>query len=221
MLARDPDQPDEELDVDAIAAYRNLSPTTLADVLGRTQVMDGGIRPLWAPMPRVAGPAFTVRCPPGDSLMLHAAIHRAAPGSVIVVEAGDVDFAVAGGNVCAVAQRRGIAAFVVDGVIRDLADVRELGFPVFARGVIPFPGGKEIVQPLNELVHCGGVDVSAGDIVVGDEEGIVVTPSALEAQVLRDAQAKMNKEAGETLDAWENAHRTRITKILEEKGFAG
>jgi 4-hydroxy-4-methyl-2-oxoglutarate aldolase len=120
-----------------VAEFKNISPTTLADVLRREQVMDAGIRPLWDSTPRVAGPAFTVRCPAGDNLMLHAAIHRAPAGSIIVVEAGDVDYAVAGGNVCAVAQRRGIAAFVVDGAIRDLGEVREMGFPVFARGVIP------------------------------------------------------------------------------------
>src|SRR4051812_45106387 len=104
--------------------FATLPPTTLADVLGRAQVMDPGIRPLWTPVPRVAGPAYTVRCPPGDNLMLHAAIYRAAPGSVIVVQSGDLDFALAGGNVCAVAQRRGVAAFVLDGLIRDLAEVR-------------------------------------------------------------------------------------------------
>ncbi len=64
-------------------------------------------------MPRLAGPAFTVSCAPADNLMLHAAIHRAAPGTVIVVQAGDAGYAVAGGNVCAVAQRNGIAGFVV------------------------------------------------------------------------------------------------------------
>src|SRR5215475_1570409 len=98
-------------------AFAATPPTTLADLLGRGQVMDIGIRPLWTPVPRLAGPAFTVKCPPGDNLMLHAAIHRAEPGSVVVVEAGDTDYALAGGNVCAVAQRRGIAGFVLDGVI--------------------------------------------------------------------------------------------------------
>lgn len=151
--------------------------------------------------------------------MLHAAIYRAAPGSVIVVEAGDVDFAVAGGNVCAVAQRRGIAAFVVDGVIRDLAEVRELGFPVFARGVIPIPGAKAAVEPLNRPVRCGGVTVNAGDVVVADEEGVVVTPLARQEEVLLAAQAKLAKEADESLDAWEQSHRARIDKILAENGF--
>jgi regulator of RNase E activity RraA len=153
--------------------------------------------------------------------MLHAAIHRAEPGSVIVVESGDVDYALAGGNVCAVARRRGIAAFVADGVIRDLAEVREMGFPVFARGVIPVPGAKAAARPLNVQVRCGGVQVSPGDIVVADEEGIVVTPRAGAEQVLLAARAKLAKDAGESLDAWETAHRTRIDELLGENGFQG
>jgi regulator of RNase E activity RraA len=204
--------------VNEFAEFLDISPTTLADVLGREQVMDIGIRPLWPSMPRLAGPAFTVRCAPGDNLMLHAAIHRAARGSVIVVEAGDVDYAVSGGNVCAVAQRRGVAGFVVDGVIRDIAEVREMGFPVFARGVIPIPGAKDVVAPLNEPVRCGGVNVAAGDHVVADEEGIVVVPAARREQVLGDAQARLAKEAGESIDDWERAHRARIDAILAERG---
>jgi 4-hydroxy-4-methyl-2-oxoglutarate aldolase len=199
--------------------FKDISPTTLADVLGREQVMDIGIRPLWSSIPRVAGPAFTVRCPPGDNLMLHAAIYRAEPGSVIVVEAGDVDYALAGGNVCAVAQRRGIAGFVTDGVIRDLSDVRELGFPVFARGVIPCPGFKAAVLPLGLPVRCGGVEVHAGDIVVADEEGIVAVPGDRRGQVLADARARLAQEAGESLDEWEQAHRARVDQILAAAGF--
>lgn len=204
-----------------VTDFTDIPPTTLADLLGRGQVMDIGIRPLWSSAPRLAGPAFTVRCPPGDNLMLHAAIHRAEPGSVVVVEAGDVDYAVAGGNVCAVAQRRGIAGFVIDGVIRDLAEIREMGFPVFARGVIPIPGVKVAVEPLGGPVLCGGVTVHAGDIVVADEEGVVVTPAARREQVLVDARAKLAKEAAQTLDAWEEAHRARIDKALAEGGFKG
>jgi 4-hydroxy-4-methyl-2-oxoglutarate aldolase len=202
-----------------ITGFKDIPTTTLADILGRDQVMSISIRPLWPSVRRVAGPAFTVRCPPGDNLMLHAAIYRASPGSVIVVESGDVDYALAGGNVCAVAQRRGVVAFVADGVIRDLAEVREMDFPVFARGVIPIPGTKKAVGPLNGQVRCGGVSVNAGDIVVADEEGIVVVPGDRQEQVLLDAQKKLAKEAGESLDAWEENHRARIDKILRENGF--
>lgn len=201
------------------AAFGNLSPCTLADVLTRKQVMDIGVRPLWSGAPRVAGPAYTVRCSAGDNLMLHAAIYRAEPGSVIVIEAGDVDYAVAGGNVCAVAQARGVSAFIIDGVIRDLAEIRDLEFPVFARGVIPIPGKKEKLGVLGGSVRCGGVHVEAGDIVVADEEGVVVVPKARAEAVLEAAQARAAKEETD-LENWETAHRTRIEGILRHKGFS-
>jgi 4-hydroxy-4-methyl-2-oxoglutarate aldolase len=193
----------------------DLSSTILADVLDRRQVMDAGIRSLWSPAPRIAGPAFTVRCPAGDNLMVHAAIYRAEPGSVIVVESGDLDYALAGGNVCAVAQRNGIAGFVLDGLIRDIGEVRAIEFPVFARGVIPIPGGKAAALPLNVPIRCGGVPVRAGDLVVADEDGIVVVPSESRDEVIA---AAAEKESPQTLDEWERAHRSRIDELLRVHG---
>jgi len=153
--------------------------------------------------------------------MLHAAIHRTPPGAIIVVEAGDVTYAVAGGNVCAVAQRRGIAGFIVDGVIRDLAEARRLGFPVFARGVSPIPGGKAALGIFNVPVRCGGVRVAPRDMLVADEEGIVVVPAGQSADLLARAQAKAARDAAETLDAWKTSHGSRIDEILRRKGFVG
>ena len=201
--------------------FQDVPTTTLADLLGHEQVLDLGIRSLWGPVSRLVGPAFTVRCPPGDNLMLHAAIYRAEPGSVLVVESGDVEYALAGGNVCAVAQRRGIAGFVVDGVIRDVGEVRAAGFPVFGRGTVPVPGAKKAVQPLNERVRCGGVAVDAGDVVVADEDGIVVVPGARRAEVLAGALARLAQEGDENLDDWEAAHRARVDEILRAGGFEG
>jgi 4-hydroxy-4-methyl-2-oxoglutarate aldolase len=203
------------------AEFAKLSPTSIADTLTRDRVMDIGIRPLWPGMPRVAGPAYTVRCAPGDNLMLHAAIYRAAPGDVIVVEAGDVDYAVAGGNVCAVAQRRGVAAFVVDGVIRDVAEARERAFPILARGVIPIPGAKDTLGALGGPVRVGGVEVRPGDLVVGDEEGVVVVAAARAAAILEVARTRADRDAATTLDAWEKAHSARIEETLRQKGFTG
>lgn len=205
--------------MDETTGFGRIPTTILADLLGRAQVMDIGIRALWSPAPRVAGPAFTVACAPGDNLMLHAAIYRAAPGSVLVVAAGDADYAVAGGNVCAVAQRRGIAGFVVDGVIRDLAEIRGAGFPVFARGVVPVAGVKDATAPLSEPVRCGGVMVRAGDIVVADDDGVLVIPADRQEQVLRDGRAKADAEAAQTLDMWEAEHHARIETILAKHGF--
>jgi 4-hydroxy-4-methyl-2-oxoglutarate aldolase len=201
-------------------SFLEFSPCTLADLLSRDLIMDNGIRPLYQNVPRIAGPAFTVRCGPGDNLMLHAAIYRAPAGSVIVVESADLNYAVAGGNVCAVAQKNGIAGFVIDGVIRDMTEIRELQFPVFSRGVIPIPGGKNKINTLNDKpVRCGGVQVNPGDIVVADEEGIVVIPLEGMEEILVKAKAKVIKESSETLETWEKNHRAKIDAILKEKGF--
>lgn len=199
--------------------YSEISPTAYADGLAREQFMDMGIHELWPQIPRIAGPAYTVRCAPGDNLMLHAAIYRAAPGSVIVVEAGDSDYAMSGGNVCAIAQKRGITGFIIDGAIRDIAEVREARFPVFARGCIPKPGVKETLGELNIPIACGGVSVSPGDIVVADEEGIAVIPYQQKETVLEIAQARTAKDASQSLADWEASHRAKIERILAERGF--
>jgi regulator of RNase E activity RraA len=109
----------------------------------------------------------------------------------------------------------------VDGVIRDLAEAREAGFPVFARGVIPIPGAKAVVKRHNITVRCGGVMVHPGDIVVADEEGIVVVPVARKDEVFAAARAKLAKDDAESLEDWERAHRVRIDKLLAEGGFEG
>jgi 4-hydroxy-4-methyl-2-oxoglutarate aldolase len=198
--------------------FHEVPTTTLGDLLGREQFMGTGIRPLWD-APRLAGPAFPVRCAPNDNLMLHAAIYRAKPGSVIVVESGDLDFALAGGNVCAIARRRGIAGFVLDGLVRDIGEIRGLGFPVFGRGVIPKPGGKAATSPFYEPATCGGVVVYPDDIVVADEDGVAVVPAPQAAAVLDDARARLAREAAQTLDDWERAHHARVEELLAGAGF--
>lgn len=199
--------------------FARFATTTYADVLTRDHVMDMGIRPLWTPVPRIAGPAYPVRCEPGDNLMLHVAIHRAAAGSVIVCQAGDNDYAQAGGNVCAYAQQRGIAGFVVDGVVRDIAESRANGFPLFGRGVIPIPGKRTKRGVLNEPVVCGGVTVAPGDIVVADEEGIVVVPSARADEIWQAAEARAARDAATTLDDWVRAHERAIGDLVKKLGI--
>ena len=201
------------------AAFATISPCTFAEVVTRDRVMDPALRPLWEPMPRVAGPAYPVACPPGDNLMLHVAIHRAPAGSVIVCAAGDANWAMAGGNVCAYAQQRGIAAFVVDGVIRDLAETRKNRFPVFGRGVIPIPGVRKTAGLIDVSVVCGGVTVAPGDVVIADEEGIVVLPKAQAADLLAKAQARAKKEEETTLEQWVKNHKERIDEAVKTLGI--
>ncbi len=200
-------------------AYANFSPCTFAEVVTRDRVMDPGIRPLWQPMPRLAGPAYPVACPPGDNLMLHVAIHRAPAGAVIVCAAGDAHWAMAGGNVCAYAQQRGIAGFVIDGVIRDIAETRRNRFPVFGRGLIPIPGVRKTAGLIDVPVVCGGVVVAPGDVVIADEEGIVVLPKAQAADMLAKAQARAKKEEETTLEQWVKNHKERIDEAVKTLGI--
>lgn len=196
-----------------------LSPCDYADALPREQFVDYAIKPLHEHCGKIAGPAFTVYCEAGDHLMLHAAIYRAKPGDIIVVQADD-SFAVAGGNVCMIAQAKGIAGFIVDGVIRDLAEVRECKFPVFARGVIPKPGKKAHTHPLNQPIVCGGVNVNAGDHILADEEGIAVVPSADAESAYQTALARAQKDGSMTLEQWEAQHVATVQKKLDALGFS-
>ncbi len=204
-----------------VDGFRDLATTALADFLKLESVVGHAIRPLWTPIPRIAGPAFTVRTARHDKLMLHAAIYHAEPGDVIVVEAGDDEMAVAGGNVCAVAQRRGVAGFVVDGMIRDVGESRANRFPLFARGRSPIPAGKDGPGDIGAPITCGGARVNPGDVVVADEEGIVVVAKARAEALLREARATAAKDAAQSLDDWERKHRARVESTLRARGYLG
>jgi len=209
------DRPSPEV----IKAYASLSPNELCDVLELSCVVRYEIHPLWSGIPRVAGPAFTVRTGKHDNLMFHASIYLAQPGDVIVVEAGDDEMAVAGGNVCAIAQRRGVAALVVDGVIRDVVESREKRFPVFARGASPIPAKRVGEGGLNVQIRCGGVVVNPGDVIVADEEGIVVVPRGRAEEVVAKAQAKAAADSVLSLDDWERRHRSAVEAALRTRGY--
>ena len=209
------DRPSPEV----IRAYAALSPNELADVLELPCVMRYEIHPLWPGMPRIAGPAYTIRTGRHDNLMFHASIYLARRGDIIVVEAGDDEMAVAGGNVCAIAQRNGVAGLVVDGVIRDVVESRERRFPVFARGASPIPAKRVGEGGMNVQIRCGGVVVNPGDVVVADEEGIVVIPRARAIDVLDKAQARVAADAKLSLDDWERRHRSSIEAALKTRGY--
>ncbi len=202
-----------------VDGLKELATTAIADLLKLESVVRHAIRPLWTPIPRIAGPAFTVRTARHDNLMLHAAIYHAEAGDVIVVEAGDDEMAVAGGNVCAVAQRRGVAGLIVDGAVRDVGESRANGFPLYARGRSPIPAGKDGPGDIGVPIVCGGARVHPGDVVVADEEGIVIVAKARAEALLREAIARTAKDAAESLDDWERRHRARVENTLRARGY--
>ena len=196
-------------------AFIENATTEYADALAQEQFINFNIKALWQGMPRIAGPAFTVQMKAGDNLMLHSAIYEAPAGSILVVDAGsDIRSAVAGGNVCAIAQKRGIVGMIIDGVIRDIAEIREAKFPVYALGNVAKPGVKKFISPLNQPIVCGSVTVNPNDIIVADEEGIAVIPHAQQQEAFDIASKRTTLDKATSLEDWEKAHRAKILKLL-------
>lgn len=195
--------------------FAELSPCDYAGPLQRKSFMDAGMNQLWQDIPRIAGPAFTVKMVAGDNLALHRAIYEAPTGSIIVAQTNSMDYAVSGGNVCAIAKGLGITGFVIDGVVRDIGEVKEMKFPIFGRGVLPMPGIKKEALPLNTPIVAGGIDVNPGDIIVADEEGIAVIPKDRAEEIYQEAKIKVEEEKAMGFENWAKNHKNKIDSFYK------
>lgn len=174
------------------------SSATVHEAAGRTGALPHAIKPVYAGASVVA-PAFPVLCPSGDNLWLHHAIYAAAPGEVLVVaidEPRDVEFGYWGEVMAVAAQARGLAGLVIDGGVRDSAELADLGFPVFAaavsiRGTIKDPSAH---GTLGERVVIGDVEIARGDIVVADADGVAVVAQDAAESVAAASAARIAKE---------------------------
>ncbi|HWE61705.1 MAG TPA: RraA family protein [Chloroflexota bacterium] len=166
---------------------------TLYQAAGNRGAMAPGIHSL-TPGRRVAGPALTVVCPPGDNLMLHAAVAEARPGAVLVAQVNAAGYGVWGEVLSVAAMARGIVALVIDGSVRDIDSIQELGFPVFAQGTALQTADKRDLGCIGVPISCGGQLVWPADYVVADDSGIVVIPREAVEQTLAAAAARVAKE---------------------------
>ena len=160
-------------DAKVLEMFGTLDSTDVSDMLNRMYTVSNDIHNLVNDT-RLVGPACTVKVFPGDNLMVHKALDAAKPGDVVVVDTCGSRNAVFGDMIANKAKHRGIAGFVIDGFIRDIDDVREVGLPVYARGVTPFGPLHRGPGELNYPISCGGVVVNPGDIIVADGSGVVV-----------------------------------------------
>jgi 4-hydroxy-4-methyl-2-oxoglutarate aldolase len=148
------------------------------------------------PGTKMAGTALTVQCQPADNLTLHAAIAMAQPGDVIVADVGGYTEAGHWGEITtAAAQHRGVVGLVINGGVRDIAAIRPRGFPIFAAAVCMKATVKAVPGRINHPISCGGVTIEAGDLVLGDDDGVVVVPRTRVEAVLTAAQQKTDAEA--------------------------
>ncbi len=184
--------------------------------------IDHRIKPLW-PESAFTAPAVTVACGPRDNLGVLVALELAEPGDVIAITTGDYEgTAVLGDHVAAMAKNKGIVAFVTDGLVRDVDGLLDVGLPVYSRGVSPNSPYKSGPTAVGTRIVLGGVSVDAGDLLIGDRDGVVVVPRANIDQVaagLDDVRAKEDEmgaaiEAGLTAPGWVGeliaSERTRL-----------
>jgi 4-hydroxy-4-methyl-2-oxoglutarate aldolase len=182
---------------DVVAQARDV---TVADVHesmgvpGRAALMGARMRPLREGQ-RIAGPAVTAFCWPGDNLMMHRALYLAQPGDVLVVVCqAELSGAQWGDLATRYAVKKGLAGVVVQGCARDVDQVRALGLPVWSTHIWPIHPDKSGHGYVNAPVVCEGVSVRPGDLVIADGDGVIVVPRDDAAHVVAAAQAKMRKE---------------------------
>jgi 4-hydroxy-4-methyl-2-oxoglutarate aldolase len=157
---------------------------------------DRRLKPVW-PGATLAAPAYPVRCTPGDNLAVHVAVTTAPPGSVLVVDVGDVvDRGYWGEVLTTAAEAAGLAGLVIDGGVRDVAALERHRFAVFSSTIALTGASKNQPGSVGAPVKVGGVEVSVGDWIVGDVDGVAVVPAAVLHDVVAAGQAREAKEAG-------------------------
>jgi 4-hydroxy-4-methyl-2-oxoglutarate aldolase len=177
-----------------VEKFRNIPTTCISDAMEGLNNLNPAIKPL-SESYTLAGRAVTVKIPVGDNLAVLKAIRQSKPGDILVVDAkGDAYRAIAGDFVVGMAQTLGIAGLVVDGVIRDIVGIKALNLPVFSRGTTVAASGKAGVGEVNVPISCGGVSVQPGDILVGDADGVVVIPQAIEHEILKKSLIKLEND---------------------------
>lgn len=207
-------RPEREL-IDSVGIY---AVSNLADNMGRMFCVSAAIKPFNSA--RLLGCAFTVKVAPGDNLMFHKALDLAEPGDIIVVDGqGAMENALCGEIMVRYAMSRGIGGFLIDGCIRDSAAIKDLDFPVYAKGVTPRGPYKNGPGEVNVPVVCGCVVVNPGDIICGDADGVVVINPGDVAVIVEKTKVLYENElkAFKAIDSG-SFDRSWADKVLAEKG---
>ncbi len=185
-----------------VEAFRGIPVANIDDNMGRIAAVDASIFPL-NPNAKLLGTAFTVNAPAGDNLLFHKALDMAQPGDVIVLaNKGSLSRSLCGEIMSNYAKSRGLAGIIIDGCVRDSAALRELDFPVYAKGVTPNGPYKNGPGEMNFPVSFAGIIINPGDIIVGDADGLLV---------IRPEDAE---ELAKKAKAWHDSEEKQLEGIL-------
>jgi 4-hydroxy-4-methyl-2-oxoglutarate aldolase len=179
---------------EALDALYEFPIATLINAHERITAVGASVRPLFAGA-RVFGPARTAIIKPGQNAAIHRAVHAARAGETLVVSAGgDTHYGSFGDILAQACIDRGIAGLVIDGTIRDTADIVAMGFPVFCTGANPTGTSKADPGEIDREIRCGDARVRPGDFISGDEDGVIVIPREIVDGLAARCRSVMDKE---------------------------
>lgn len=208
-------------DAAIVEKFSHYPPAVIGDAIGRFGIMDSSIRSMNKPGAKMVGTALTVRTTPTDNLLIHKALELVQPGDIIVVSAGGgcKSHAIIGGNIVAKAEKIGVLGFVLDAPIRDVYDIWASNVAVYATGSTPAGPFKNGPGEINTGITCGGVLIKPGDIIVGDDDGIVVVGRDDAENILEKTKkwAQREAEVSKTIETG-NLIRKEIHETLVNKG---
>lgn len=213
---------DRKVDDGVVSKFKAIAVANVSDAMGRMSHGGARLRPMHAGGV-LAGAALTVKQRPGDNLMVHAALNRAMPGDVLVIDAGgDLTNAIMGELMLSHAQHIGLAGVVINGAVRDYAWIRANSFPVYAAGVTHRGPYKDGPGEVNVAIALDGMVVQPGDLIIGDDDGVMCVPFDQTEAVYAAANKKQQDEV-KTMERIRagKVDRSWVERALREGGCEG